>query len=80
MATLSKMVADAIKEELTFMRTLQVYHRESFHPSQAGCARNQESERVDTSGREQHVCGHTAIGEPQDHAQSTYDWQAESTC
>ena len=70
-----KMVADAIKEELMFMRKPQVYHEVSselpgqvwvechrnsmgldeqgwccgsIHPSPTGCARNQESGRVDT--------------------------------
>ena len=57
-----KMEADAIKEELIFMRELQVYHEvlvsyldksgskaigtrrwDSIHPSEAGCARSQES-------------------------------------
>ena len=34
---------------------------ESIDPSKAGCARNQESERVDTRGREQHFCGHAPL-------------------
>ena len=97
-----KLVADASKEELMFMRKLQVYHeipvnyldnsglkaigtrwvdthkgcRESIHPSKAGCAENQESERVDTKGREQHVCSHASTGKSQGHAQSMHGWQA----
>ena len=31
---------------------------QSISPSPVGCTRNQESERVDTRRREQHVCGH----------------------
>ena len=54
--------------------------RESTHPTKAGCARNQESERDDTRGGEQHVCSHASTGKSQGHAQSMYDWQTESTC
>ena len=36
----------------------------TIHPSKAGCARNQESERVDTRGREQHVCSYAPTGKP----------------
>ena len=104
----SKLVADAIKEELMFMRKLQVYHEvpvsyvdksgieaigarwvytnkvmlriHSFEQDQlrkkkTSRARNQESERDDTRGRKQHVCGYAPTGKPQGHAQSMYDQQ-----
>ena len=45
-----------------------------------GCAGDQESERVVTRRREQHVCSHTSTGKPQGHAQSMHDWQAANTC
>ena len=42
-------------------------------------ARNQESERVDTGRREQHLFGHAATGVSQVHAQSMHDWQPTGT-
>ena len=89
-------VADAIKEELVFMRELQVYHEvlvsyldksglEVYtHKGDAANpfirARNQESERVDTRGREQHVCSYAPTGKSEGHAQSMHYWETESTC
>ena len=52
---------------------------ESIHPSATCCARNRESERVDTGGREQHVCCHALTREFQVHAQSMHDWQPACT-
>ena len=75
-----KLVADAIKEELMFMRKLRVHHEvptnyldesglktigtrwvytnkgDAANPSKTGGAGDQQSERVDTRRREQHVC------------------------
>ena len=40
----------------------------------------EESERVDTRRREQHVCGYAPTGESQVHARSMHYWQPASTC
>ena len=97
----TKMVAHAIKDELMFMRELQVNHEvlvsyvdksglkaagtrwvytnkvwccKSIWPRTAGCARNQESEPVDTGRVEHHACGHAATGKLQFRAQTMHDW------
>ena len=53
-----------------------------FIPSPTGCARNEENERVNTSGclTAARMRSRPPTGESQFHAQSMHDWQPASTC